>query len=60
MAGIATGLMGRARWQALKAHRLAMYQKAYLRYLEGEVSLDYLNERLNKLLEIGIKPKGVK
>lgn len=60
MSGIATGLKGQARWQAVKAHRLAMYQKAYLEYLEGKVSLSYLNERLNKLLQTGFKPRGIR
>lgn len=60
MPGLLTGIKGPARLRALKAHRLALYQSAYIKYLFGECELDYLNLRLNKLLELNIKPPRLK
>lgn len=56
---IAPGIRGSKRYSILAAHRLALYQAAYVKYLWGECDLEYLNERLNKLLEMGLKPKQV-
>ncbi len=53
---IALGIYGPKRLEILKAHRLALYQAAYIKYLWGECPLEYVNERLNKLIEVGIKP----
>ena len=58
--GLTTGLIGKRKIQVLKAHRLALYQSAYIKFLFDEVPLEYLNERLNKLIEIGITPKKVR
>jgi len=51
---IAKDIKGKDRYYAIRAHRLAVYCKAYVGYLDGTSSLGYLNERLSKLCECGI------
>lgn len=58
--GITTGLTGKQKLRALKAHRLALYHSAYIKYLFEEVPLEYLNARLVKLVEIGVTPSKVR
>lgn len=54
MPGVTTGLRGKERRWALRAHRLDMYCRAYAAYLEGRGTLQHLHERLNKLVECGV------
>ena len=51
MPGITTGLYGKQSFKALAAHRLTLSQSAYIKFLFGEVPLEYLNSRLNKLID---------
>jgi len=52
--GIATRLRGREREEAIRAHRLSQYCRAYFGILAGTHTLEYLNLRINKLAECGV------
>ena len=50
---LAPGLRGEERLGMIRMHRLAMFQLAFEKYLDGECSSEYLEERVRKCLEVG-------
>lgn len=54
---LAKGVKGAHRLKIIQAHRLLMYYVAFDMYRAGRCSLEYLLERIDKVIESGIKIK---